>query len=235
MYLHVTCPTNLPYITASSHRAISIKAGQLNISLKVTQKVILRMTDHDFLMKDLITYPLPGITNEDHKHTSVRTAGLQTRFEYETSQTWFTCPNHSFSKRVPLLKLKSKLRAVKWWWTKTQHWICYFWSTGASTFYFHVIPSHSYPTLSLLTMLALGLPLNKDFILYFDLELTASGEANQAGLVALVCPRRWMWFLNCIWSVYFKFLCSLMFEPASRQNIPCRCLFSQYPHLLSSS
>jgi hypothetical protein len=34
------------------------------------------MTDHDFMLKDLASYLVLGMTNEDHKNISVRIAGL---------------------------------------------------------------------------------------------------------------------------------------------------------------
>jgi hypothetical protein len=34
------------------------------------------MEDHDFILKDLDPYPVPGMTNENHENISVRTASL---------------------------------------------------------------------------------------------------------------------------------------------------------------
>jgi hypothetical protein len=41
-----------------------------------TQTLFMRIPDHDLLLKDLASYPVPGMAKENHKNISVRIASL---------------------------------------------------------------------------------------------------------------------------------------------------------------
>jgi hypothetical protein len=62
-------------MTASSYGMMSLQGSYF-----------LRLAGHDFMLKDLALYLVPGMTNEDHKNTSVRITPPDQVLEPETLQ-----------------------------------------------------------------------------------------------------------------------------------------------------
>jgi hypothetical protein len=54
--------------------------GACDVVLIDTNCLLVRIANHDLVLEDFTSYPVPGTTNENHKNISVRTAGLWVKF-----------------------------------------------------------------------------------------------------------------------------------------------------------
>jgi hypothetical protein len=54
--------------------------GACDIMLIDSNCLLMRMSDHDLVLKDFVLYPVPGITNENHEYITFRIAVFWAKF-----------------------------------------------------------------------------------------------------------------------------------------------------------